>query len=427
MATTISHPIFNPDTIDIVLYHGQCHDGFGSAFIIWLYYKNKYGLEKANQITYIPCYHDSRSRINTDFYKKFVNKNVIMCDFTFKYPIMKKIIETASSFIVLDHHKTAETELSEIDDQHKIFDMNRSGVGITWDFFFPGQTLYPFLANVQDRDLWLYNIDTTMAFTTFFYEQKMIFDKWEEMLNEDNYQKAIVTGDAWNIYKKMIIDRIVNRCSYITQMIDNQLCVVLYSNSIEFKSEIGNQLFNRVPIGDFSCVWHYDAYYDRSSYSLRSTEDRFDVSKIASKHGGGGHRNAAGCVFDGCVGKLPYEIVKCPDGLIEALIPKVDGITANGLQYTTLCVKEFKEEYIQEPFYSFIERKCPGKSIITFSHQGTINSVVCYQLTICKRHNTITPEGDNVSSILIQTNTIDNKPDAIGEAIVDITMNGGLF
>ncbi len=32
----------------------------------------------------------------------------------------------------------------------------------------------------------------------------------------------------------------------------------------------------------------------KTAWSLRSTEEGIDVSEIAKRHGGGGHRNAAG-------------------------------------------------------------------------------------------------------------------------------------
>ncbi len=35
------YKVLNKNDIDVVLYHGNCADGFGSAFITWLYFKNR--------------------------------------------------------------------------------------------------------------------------------------------------------------------------------------------------------------------------------------------------------------------------------------------------------------------------------------------------------------------------------------------------
>ncbi len=48
----------------------------------------------------------------------------------------------------------------------------------------------------------------------------------------------------------------------------------------------------------FSCVFNFDFINQNTFFSLRSTDDRTDVSKIAKKLGGGGHRNAAGCMVN---------------------------------------------------------------------------------------------------------------------------------
>jgi len=72
-----------------------------------------------------------------------------------------------------------------------------------------------------------------------------------------------------------------------------QVPVVNLSDNI---SEVGNALCKRFPEYPFSV-----SYCDRSdgqrSWSLRSIGD-FDVSDIAKKFGGGGHRNAAGFTTD---------------------------------------------------------------------------------------------------------------------------------
>ena len=57
-------------------------------------------------------------------------------------------------------------------------------------------------------------------------------------------------------------------------------------------SELGHRLCEVFPEAAFSASYR-DTAEDRREWSLRSMGD-FDVSAIAKRYGGGGHRNAAG-------------------------------------------------------------------------------------------------------------------------------------
>ena len=71
-------------------------------------------------------------------------------------------------------------------------------------------------------------------------------------------------------------------------------------------SEIGNALSTRC---DFAVIWYYDHSTRQVKVSLRAHHDDADVSEVAKKYGGGGHRKAAGFA-------LP------PDVNIEAIFDK---------------------------------------------------------------------------------------------------------
>jgi oligoribonuclease NrnB/cAMP/cGMP phosphodiesterase (DHH superfamily) len=62
---------------------------------------------------------------------------------------------------ILDHHKTAEEELKDIDD--KIFDMHHSGAYLSWNYFYDfdnenrsvvSSKVREFILLIEDRDLW---------------------------------------------------------------------------------------------------------------------------------------------------------------------------------------------------------------------------------------------------------------------------------
>ena len=144
MSYDLSKIVLKPMDVDIVIYHRGCCDGFGSAFTIWKYFQIN---NPKKRIKYMPYLHNYQSPDVT-------GKNVVICDFSFKYPVLTKMINQAKSLLVLDHHVTAQKELEKIDDAYKIFDVNHSGVYITWAFFFPSVEMPLFLKYIEDRDIW---------------------------------------------------------------------------------------------------------------------------------------------------------------------------------------------------------------------------------------------------------------------------------
>lgn len=368
-AIDFSTKILDREKIDIVMYHGSCSDGFGSAFVIWHFYKQMYDLDRANNIKYIPCYHQKNlKKFKPDFLKQFANKNVIMCDFSYGYDHLMQLISVANSFMILDHHPTARDNLKKIPSDLKIFDMKRSGAGITWDFFYPDDHLPRFLAYVQDRDIWAYELSETDEFVAYFYEEKFDFGTWETYLKDSVVDAAIETGRQWLVYKDILVNKVIKRASQVIQEINQKYYIVLYSNSPEFKSDIGNKLFVRMPFGDFSCVWDYNLDESKSHYSLRSTDDRSDVSLIAKNLGGGGHRNASGCEFDGIIGCLPYPII--PNNGIFNLLKSGVKDSINMFQtvqsYVLFKVDELNEKWTNCEYLDLIKRKYDDCVYIVF-------------------------------------------------------------
>lgn len=363
-----ANKILNKNDINVVIYHDPCSDGFGSAFIVWYYYKNNY-FDKLKEIMFVPTTFLKKDGVlDDDYLAQMKDKNILMCDFSFPYAQLINLITVSKSFMILDHHKTAEADLKNIPTDLKIFDMSRSGVGITWDYFYPETPIPKFLAYIQDRDIWTYKLPKTSEFITFFYEQEFNFEQWEKYLLEENVDLAIHTGTAWIEYQKILIDKIIKRTTYVIQEINNKYAIVLYCNSPELKSDIGNKVFNKYPIGDFSAIWDYNLYKNQTSYSLRSTNDRFDVSAIAKIFGGGGHRNASGLMVEGMTGYLPFKMI--PDhGLLSVLCHSTKGkflMHDEEITFTLLKVNEIISEWMEEKYLDLIKRKNNDSVFIVF-------------------------------------------------------------
>ena len=60
----------------------------------------------------------------TELYDKLKDKNVLICDFSFKKDIIAKLLDIVKGLLIIDHHLSAKNELENLDHKHKIFDMN---------------------------------------------------------------------------------------------------------------------------------------------------------------------------------------------------------------------------------------------------------------------------------------------------------------
>lgn len=275
-----------PDEIDTVLYHGDCVDGYASAFACWLYNKKKG--KKAKKITYIPCQYQKKPPM-------LHNKNVLMCDFSYKYNVLKDIMKKVNKIIILDHHHTAEKDLKQIPKENKIFDMNHSGAYITWAYFFGEKDVPLMIKYIQDNDLLKKSLPHTRHFTSYIFNIPKQFDQYEKLL-DDNFVKntVIPIGDGMMKQNDNYINDGIKKIAVNFVLLDNNLYFIGNVNTSILKSEIGNSFLISNPDANFCTSYSKNEYTGETYISLRSNNNGTDVSEIASKFGGGGHRNAAG-------------------------------------------------------------------------------------------------------------------------------------
>lgn len=356
--------VLNKDTIDVVMYHDPCADGFGSAFCVYYYF------EGSREIEYIGCSYNDHI---DDVLNKLKGKNILMCDFSFKYDQLIKIISICNTFMILDHHKTAQKELELIPDELKIFDMNRSGVGITWEYMFENQKMPLFLSLIQDRDLWKYELPNTKEFTTFLFQQKSTFELFTSLLDDDVVYDAINTGKKWLEYKQILIEDIAPYTYQTIQKIGGKLMVVLYAdNGSLFTSDIGNRVFHFYPLGDFSAVYYHVRKNQTTKFSLRSTDDREDVSIIAKNLSGGGHRNASGATVEGITLLLPYDVYD--DSILDILSKGI--VTDN---YIVCQVQKLNPDWLHDDYLTLIKRKLNYQKIVFQLSHPTHNHYIIIQ------------------------------------------------
>ncbi len=211
---------------------------------------------------------------------------------------------------ILDHHKTSQFELANIKDKYKLFRMDHCGAYLTWCFMHRTNVVPLLIKYVEDNDIWLKQMPKTCEFTSFINTIDHKFELYENFLNE-NYilNTALIEGSVMMKQNNHSINKFLEKANIKIANINQKYYMIAYVNSAQHKSEIGNQLIKKYPLIDFSAIYSIDDIKNKTIFSLRSTDDNCDVSKIAKIFNGGGHMNASGCIIDNITNVLPYTIM----------------------------------------------------------------------------------------------------------------------
>jgi oligoribonuclease NrnB/cAMP/cGMP phosphodiesterase (DHH superfamily) len=276
----------NPNEIDLVIYHSPCSDGFASAFSAWQYFSKTEGKNiNGNVVQYYPTQYNSKL-------PQVLNLNVLICDFSYKKDIMKTIMSQAKKVIILDHHKSAEAELIDIPNENKIFRMDHSGAYITWKYFNRIDDVPLMILYIEDNDIWIKKMQFTKEVSAYIYSLPFDFNEYGKLIDPLYIlNTAVPLGSGMIIQNETFIKQALSNCSLKFILFDTQYYFVVYNNFTVLKSEIGNECIKKYVNANFSAI--YSIYNNTYSISLRSLDDRTDVSLIAVKLGGGGHRNAS--------------------------------------------------------------------------------------------------------------------------------------
>ena len=269
-----------------VLYHANCTDGSGAALAVWL----KHG-DAGHE--YIPCQYGNELPDGLE------DTDVVMVDFSAKKEQTRALAKVAASILIIDHHKTAEAELEGVDDGsgcpiETVFDMTKSGAVLTWEYFH--DTPVPeLLLYIQDRDLWQWKQESTAEILKGLSLHEDWRD-WKRFIDTPGDLRKLYTGGAAiNRYLYLQADKITETppCSWPWGTEE----VPFYNLPGFMLSDTLHLALQKYPDAPYA-VGYFDLP-DKRVYSLRSRQGSdVDVSEIARRHGGGGHKHAAG-FYDG--------------------------------------------------------------------------------------------------------------------------------
>lgn len=261
----------------LCIYHGNCADGFGAATAVKMALGDDVELLAGH-------YQNEPPEVS--------GRDVIMVDFSYKRDVLISMAKQAKSILILDHHKSAEADLVDLPENvTAYFNMDKSGAVLAWEYFHEGKKIPKLLLHIQDRDLWKFEIEGTREVQACLFSYPYEIDLWVDLLTNVDVSKMRADGKAIERKHFKDIDELIKSAGYRTIIAGYDVPVL--NAPYFFSSDAGHIMGKNEPFA--ACYWETEK---GRTYSLRSDDNGIDVSEIASKFGGGGHKHAAGFSVD---------------------------------------------------------------------------------------------------------------------------------
>jgi len=278
----------------MIIYHHNDLDGRCSAAIMSIYAKRVLGCVSLHYKEM-----DYKDEINLEAIGP--EDVVAILDFSFKPHIMSEIMSRAKRVIWCDHHVTAkEYGFDKLAGIRDFNDKGKSGCECTWEYCFSMWDTPNSVKLIGDYDTFRLKMQPTCF---EFYEGLKLESNepwqlmWESLLGLDEHVDScshelfnkIIEGGRTSIkYRDNYCEGIANKYGYETK-IDGHKAFAM--NVYGFGSKMFGDKFDKYPV----CV----AYIiDSNKVTVSLYSKTVDVSVIAKKFGGGGHKGAAGYVVE---------------------------------------------------------------------------------------------------------------------------------
>ncbi len=260
----------------VFLYHADCFDGFGAAYAAWKKFKNK--------AKYIAVRHGE------NLPEGLAGNEVYTLDFCYKGENFEYLLKN-TDLTVIDHHVTAKNDVERAPNHS--YALKNSGCVLTWKYFFPDKDVPELLKFIEDKDLWAFKFKETDLIRERLETEKIDFKVWDSFmrkLQNKKTAKSLIKEGQLLVKSRDNNVKILLEKSYEVEF-EGLKCRAI--NSPVFHSELGHEIVKMgYPVG---IVWKYNG--NKITVSLRS-DGKTDVSLLASKYNGGGHRAASGFAID---------------------------------------------------------------------------------------------------------------------------------
>lgn len=197
--------------------------------------------------------------------------------------IIGDLLHSGMGITIIDHHVSLKekvpAEWYDLPNFEYVYDSEKSGCVLAWEYLNKGKQVPELLSYVQDRDLWTWNLPNSREVNAGLDSISKDYVTWTWYLW--NTEKLFLRGQAVISH----IDRTVALIAKQAQPVDTGVCVC---NCTSHWSEVGNYLIEQ---GEYQTAFLWYETNDGSrKWSIRGEGAR----EYAEKMGGGGHPRAAG-------------------------------------------------------------------------------------------------------------------------------------
>ena len=275
----------------IGIYHGNCIDGFGAAWVVREYF-SKVEPDHFEELAFHPgVYEEAIPDVD--------GKEVIIVDFSYKRAVMEEVISRAKKVTILDHHKSSIEDLAGLLGAHAthpagvvdgLLDASRSGAMLAWEWFFGNEKPPRLLLHIEDRDLWRFALPGTAEVCMALFSHPYDFEIWDAFTARTTEAAALfcLRRDGEAIIRKLKKD--------VAEFIPNARRIDIAGYRVPvinmpyfYASEAAGLLADGEPFA--ACYWDTPTH---RIFSLRSSKEGMDVARVAEQFGGGGHKHASG-------------------------------------------------------------------------------------------------------------------------------------
>jgi oligoribonuclease NrnB/cAMP/cGMP phosphodiesterase (DHH superfamily) len=273
----------------VVLYHGNCVDGFTAAYAAW----KKFGASAE----YLPVMHQTPPP------EGLHGKEIYTVDFTYKADVMNRLMKDNKRVTSIDHHVSAQHVTEST--YRPLYALNHSGAVLAWKYFHPTKKIPLLSRYVEDMDLWKFKMPHTREIISYLDIFDFDFKEWDRLArdfeNPAKRKKIIRDGGILLRHEERLVGRLAQNNAERVRFEGHTTFAV---NTPLFHSDVGAALMKKLP--PISITW--SRKNGLITVSLRSNGS-VDVSKIAQRFGGGGHKSASGFAFP-ATKKFPWKILK---------------------------------------------------------------------------------------------------------------------
>ena len=259
-------------------------DGKCSAAIVYKYYKENHKIEpECIPINY-----------NMDFPFESIKYNelVIIVDFSLqKEGEFDKLLDITKNIVWIDHHKTAIEKHKNMENLNGIRSVKKAGCELTWDYYYPDKICPEVVRLLGDYDTWTFKYgEETNHFQQGIrihpnHPQYFRWSAWFEN-KHDEVNDIVENGRIVILYRDNYYKGLIISWSFMTEF-EGYKAIACNAGSVSA------QMFESVTENyDIMLPFVFDG--NQWIVSIYTKRDDIDVSEIAKKYKGGGHRKAAG-------------------------------------------------------------------------------------------------------------------------------------